>query len=392
MVGREGRWAAGLAAAASALVGVLGTVAEPAARVEVAALSAVPVLAYLLSLRWRLPTALLILWTYVPAVVLLVRDRGEGATFLLIVALSFAVLSTDDRRTRAAAGLLAVAVPPVVQLLAPTDWGWPFWTGGLLITWLSAEQMRRFRALVAELEATRERLAEQAVHLERRRIAAELHDLVGHSLGVLLLHVTGARRRIGDDPAGATEALLRAESIGRAGLAEIRRSVAALRDEAGLALEPSMTAADVPELVARTAAAGTAVTLAVDGEPAAVEPLTGLAVYRIVQESLANATRHAPAAAVTVTVSVRSAAVEVAVRDTGGGPGARGPAGVGLVGMRERVEALGGTFAAGPAGRGWAVTATLPRTAHSPAPDPSPDRPAAGLPAAVSPGGGVVGR
>jgi signal transduction histidine kinase len=215
--------------------------------------------------------------------------------------------------------------------------------------------------LVAELEATRERLAVQAVHLERRRIAAELHDLVGHSLGVLLLHVTGARRRIEDDPAGATEALRRAESIGRAGLAEIRRSVAALRDEAGTSLAPATTAADVPALVAATAAAGCPARLRVDGELAEVEPITGLAVYRVVQESLANAARHAPGAAVTASVSVRAGDVEVVVADAGGPAPPRGPAGVGLVGMRERVEALGGTLAAGPAGPGWEVRAVLPR-------------------------------
>ncbi len=185
--------------------------------------------------------------------------------FLVVIALSYLTLREDDIRLRVAAGALGVAVPGAVQLVVHDDWGWPFWTGGLLVTWLSAEQLRRYRALVAELESTRERLAVQAVHLERRRIAAELHDLVGHSLGVLLLHITGARRRIEDDPAGSAEALRRAESIGRSGLAEIRRSVAALRDETGASLAPAMTAADVPALVGATAAAGCAATLEVSG-------------------------------------------------------------------------------------------------------------------------------
>jgi signal transduction histidine kinase len=361
---RTARDDAALAAAAAALVGGLLTAFSDGHRASVGAVSAAAVVGYLVALRRRPPAVALLVWLYGPPIALLLHWRGEGLVFLIVVALSYLVLLADDARLRIAAGLIAVAVPGGVQLVVHDDWGWPFWTGGLLVTWLSAEQMRRFRALVVELESTRERLAAQAVHLERRRIAAELHDLVGHSLGVLLLHVTGARRRIGDDPAGAAEALRRAESIGRAGLAEIRRSVAALRDEAGTSLAPAMTAADVPALVAATAAAGCAATLQAAGSLAEVEPITGLAVYRIVQESLANATRHAPGAVVQVSVAVRAAEVDVTVTDTGGAarprtPGATG--GVGLVGMRERVEALGGTLTAGPAGAGWQVHAALPR-------------------------------
>jgi len=353
------RWFSALAAAAAALVGVLAVLAAPQARLEIGLLSAVVVAGLLLPLPWPA----LVLMTYLPPVLLLARGRGEGLTFLLIIAVSVFVLRCDDRRVRLALGIAAVAVPPVLQLVSPSDWGWPFWTGGILVSWLSAEQMRRYRSLVEELRETRERLAEQAVQLERRRIAAELHDLVGHSLGVLLLHVTGARRRIADDPAGATEALLRAETVGRSGLAEIRRGVAALRNRTGTAVVPAATATDVPDLVAATAAAGCPVTLTVTGELDTVGPLTGPAVYRVVQESLSNAARHAPGAAIRVAVSVRPGAVEVCVRDGGGPPAPRAPAGVGLVGMRERVQALGGTFEAGPAGGGWQVRAVLPEVA-----------------------------
>ncbi len=360
---RTAREDAALAAAASALVGCLLVVFSPDDRGSVGLACAAVVAGCLVGLVRRLPTPVLVVWLYGPPVASLLAGAGEGVVFLLVVALSYVILQEGDRRLRVAAGVLAVAVPGAVQLVLHGDWGWPFWTGGLLVTWLSAEQLRRYRALVAELETTRERLAAQAVHLERRRIAAELHDLVGHSLGVLLLHVTGARRRIEDDPAGSAEALRRAESIGRSGLAEIRRSVAALRDETGASLAPAMTATDVPALVAATAAAGCAATLEVSGSLAGIEPITGLAVYRVVQESLANATRHAPGAAVLVAVAVGTDQVDVTVADGGAGrpAGQGGPAGVGLVGMRERVEALGGTLAAGPAARGWRVHATLPR-------------------------------
>lgn len=108
------------------------------------------------------------------------------------------------------AGAAAIPVPLAVHLLRDMQLdGWPYWTGGLLLTWFSVEQSRRFRALVSELDQTRDRLAEQAVQLERRRIAAEMHDLVGHSLSVILLHVTGARRRLDEDPQDARDALRR---------------------------------------------------------------------------------------------------------------------------------------------------------------------------------------
>jgi signal transduction histidine kinase len=360
---RGDAWFAGVAAAAAGVVGALATAGADgaAARLEVAALSAVSLAGFLAATRRRLPTALLAGWTFVPPVVLALRERSEGTFFLLVVAVCLLVLVEPDRRVRLAAGAVAVGTPAAVELAVRPEWGWPFWTGGILFGWLSAEQMRRFRALVAELSATRERLAEQAVHLERRRIAAELHDLVGHSLGVLLLHVTGARRRLRDDPVAAEEALRQAEAIGRAGLAEVRRGVAALRDERGAGLAPVPTAADVPELVERSVAAGAAVDLAVTGDLAGVEPVAGLAVYRVVQESLANAARHAPGAAVRVLVDVRPATVAVTVWDGGGAAAAPGLAGVGLVGMRERVEALGGRLAAGPVGAGWEVRAQLPR-------------------------------
>lgn len=363
---RDDAWFAWVAAAAAALIGVLGTTAAVGrtGRLEVAALSAVAAAGYLTAARRPLPTPLLAGWTFAPPVVLALRDRGEGTMFLLIVALSYLVLVEHDRSVRIAAGVAAVLTPAAVQLAVRPDWGWPFWTGGILFGWLSAEQMRRFRALVAELTATRERLAEQAVHTERRRIAAEVHDLVGHSLGVLLLHVTGARRRVRDDPAGAEEALRQAEAIGRSGLAEIRRGAAALREEPGTELAPTPNAADVPELVSRSAAAGAAVGLEVTGQLGDIESITGLAVYRVVQESLANASRHAPGAAVTVRVDVRPDEVELTVRDAGGDP-APSAGGVGLIGMRERVAALGGRLSAGPAAGGWQVHARLPRVAGS---------------------------
>lgn len=360
------------AAAVGAAVGVVGVAGADGdgARLEVAALVVVTLAGFVARARWStMPPFVLAVWTFGPAIALNLQARGEVTAFLLVVALCFFVVVTPDRRTRAVAGVAAVLAPPVIQLVSPQDWGWPIWMMGIAFGWLSSEQMRRFDALVAELAATRELLAEQAVHVERRRIAAELHDLVGHSLTVVLLSLTGARRLVRDDPEAATQALLEAEAIGRASLAEIRGSARALREgqpaEPGVAPLPSAT--DVPDLVERMVAAGSAVDLDIVGNVDEVEPVTGLVVYRVVQESLNNTVRHAPGAAARVAVAVAPDAVDVDVFDAGGGGGATGPAGVGLVGMRERVEAVGGTLHAGPVPGGWRVRAHVPRAVAGPA-------------------------
>jgi signal transduction histidine kinase len=357
------------------VIGIAGVAAAhgTGARLEVAALTVVTLAGFVAKSRWPgMPAALLVACTFTPAIVLKLQERSEGTMFLLVVALCYLVLVTPDRLTRIAAGTAAVLAPPVVQLLSPTDWGWPFWMMGIACGWLSGEQMRRYRDLVSELAATRELLAEQAVHVERRRIAAELHDLVGHSLTVVLLSVTGARRLVRDNPDAAAAALLEAETVGRASLAEIRGNVRALRDDhQGSGTAPTPAASDVPDLIETMAAAGSAVNLSVTGDMSDVEPVTGLVVYRVVQESLNNAVRHAPGAVARVAVAVADDAVDVDVIDAGGTATAGGAAavrapGVGLIGMRERVEAVGGTLRAGPVDGGWQVHAHVPRTMSPP--------------------------
>lgn len=361
-------WFPRAVAVTTGIVALLCAAATPGSGDRVALLAgcAVTVAGMAARLQARgLPPPVLLAWTYVPVVLLLVvRDQTEGLLFVLLLAMMFVQTSTPAAGWRAVAGVSATVMPLAVRLLSEVPLGWPYWTGGLLLTWFSVEQSRRFQALVLELQQTRDRLAVQAVQLERRRIAAELHDIVGHSLGVILLHVTGARRRIGDDPATALDALTQAEEIGRASLADMRRNTAALRDLGDDPTAPTPTLDDVATLVAQLRSAGTQVSLERAGETADVEPITGLAAYRVVQESLVNSTRHAPGAPVHVGLEVRPEAVVVEVSDTGGNTRG-GPVrpGVGMVGMRERVEALGGTFEAGPTGRGWRVRAGVPRTA-----------------------------
>ncbi len=361
---RTDAWWARVAAVASVVVGAVSMVAldRHDSAVEVAIATAVVATGYLVRARWStMPTALLLVWTVGPPLVVNLRGDAEGTMFQIIVAISFATLIQPDRRVRIAYGVVGGLLPAFISLFAYDDWGWPYWTLGILFGWLSSGQTRRHRQLVAALEETQERLADQAVDAERRRLATEVHDLVGHSLTIVLLYLTGARRRIRTDPLGAEQALVEAEEIGRRCLAEIRHSVARLRTDGSALTAPTPTVADVPALIASAVSAGTDVQLTTAGPLDDVEPIVGLAAYRVVQESLANAATHAAGANVVVAVAVDPVSVTVRVGDSGGRHHGDGPPGVGLIGMRERVESLGGTFSAGPSGTGWLVQASLPR-------------------------------
>jgi signal transduction histidine kinase len=241
-------------------------------------------------------------------------------------------------------------------LWAQRDPGWAAWVVGTSLTVAAALLVRRERGLVAELRAAQAGLADRARAEERTRIARELHDVIAHSLTVSLLHVASARMALRFDPADAERALAEAERLGRESLDEVRATVGVLRTDGDGLSAPLPGLAAVPDLVERFRAAGAPVALAVDGDPAAVPATTGLAVYRIVQEALTNAAKHAPGAAVEVRIAV-DGAVEVLV-DSADRPGTGH--GLGLDGMAERAAALGGTLTAGPGGRGWLVRAALP--------------------------------
>ncbi|MFD2765124.1 sensor histidine kinase [Micromonospora eburnea] len=223
-------------------------------------------------------------------------------------------------------------------------------------------RMLRERARVAE--ATQRSLAEQAVADERRRIARELHDVVAHQVSVMGVLATGARRVLRRDPDAADAAMATVEETGRATLRELRRLLDVLRTEtepvAELAPQPGVTG--IEALVEQVREAGLPVTLRVDGGLGPLEEGVALTVYRIVQEALTNALKHAGAATALVRLTVTDEFLAVEVTDTG-----RGPAplpdriGHGLVGMRERVALYGGILRTGPrAGGGFRVYARIP--------------------------------
>ncbi|HEY2948999.1 MAG TPA: sensor histidine kinase [Micromonosporaceae bacterium] len=208
----------------------------------------------------------------------------------------------------------------------------------------------------------RERQLERARSHERERLARELHDTVAHHVSAMVIRAQAGRVVAGADPAAAVEALEGVEEEGARTLEEMRAMVAALRDGgAGAELAPPAGVSDLERLV-RAPGGRLRVDLGLDGELDALPPAVDAAVYRIVQESVTNAMRHAvDATEVVVRVTGEPQRVRVTVRDDGARTG-RGRDGYGLAGLRERAALLGGELRAGPgADQGWRVEAELPR-------------------------------
>jgi signal transduction histidine kinase len=230
------------------------------------------------------------------------------------------------------------------------------WGGGRIV---HGQEARR-RA--AEHHAVR---AEEHVAEERARIARELHDAVAHSVSVMVLQVGAVRRLLGDERPREREVLEGVEGLGRQAVGELHRMLGILRSaDAGAELAPQPSLRRVGELVEQVRGAGLDASLSVAGEPAPLAPGLDMSAYRIVQEALTNALRHAPGAHVSVKVEYGRELV-LEVLDDGaranGHPAAPPGSGHGLVGMRERTTLYGGSLEAGPRpGGGFAVKARLP--------------------------------
>jgi signal transduction histidine kinase len=242
-------------------------------------------------------------------------------------------------------------------LLTTDDLGWASWIAGTTFAAFACLLARRQRDLAAQLRIAQAGLADRVRAEERNRIARELHDVIAHSLTVSLLHVSSARLAMEENSADAVRALAEAERLGRECLTEVRQVVGLLRHDEGASMSPLPGAAQLTILVEQFRDAGADVTLNADGDPAGVTATVGLALYRILQEALTNAARHAPGARTRAGLSV-TATSAVLVVDSAGPPGSG--AGAGLLSMRERAEVLGGTCTAGPANGGWQVRAELP--------------------------------
>jgi signal transduction histidine kinase len=217
-----------------------------------------------------------------------------------------------------------------------------------------------------EVAARRELLAERAVAEERRRIARELHDIVAHHITTMQLMAGGARANLGGDTEVVREALVTLESSGRLALREMRQLLDVLRaddEREDTPPAPQPGTADLERIVSESRLAGLATEFTVHGTARPLPPTTDLTLYRIVQESLTNARKHAGPAKAWVRLTYLPEAVTVEISDDGSGGAVAGrePGGYGLVGMRERAALHGGSLVAGPrAGGGFRVAARLP--------------------------------
>src|SRR3954451_12029453 len=235
------------------------------------------------------------------------------------------------------------------------------WLAGFAVRERS-EQAEAAEARAAIAERERDAAARIAVAEERARIARELHDIVAHAVSVMVLQVGAVRHKLPGGLAEDREALTGVEQVGRTALAEMRGLLAAMRrdgEEAELIPQPGLDGLDA--LLEEIGRAGLPVQLHVDGEPAALPRGIDLSAYRIVQEGLTNALKHARASNAEVTVRYRPDELQIEVRDNGEGSSTSNGLGHGLVGVRERVKIYGGEMSAGSAnGSGFILSTRLP--------------------------------
>jgi len=326
-------------------------------------------------MRVRLDPLGFVAMTMLPAAAIVLLDSNPGGLFPAYLAV---VWITYHRSSRSivALGLVATAGMAIgCSFVQPSGYeGTVYFLGGVGVAWLAGALLHRQQALMAELREVTERERGRAAAEERTRIAREVHDVVAHSLTVTLLHVTGARRAMTSDPERAAAALERAETVGRESLDSIRQVVGLLRDRdtqrgGSMRLDdaPLPDVSDIPSLVAQYRDAGLRVEASCDLDDVAAGAMTSLTVFRLAQEAMTNSLRHAPGAPLSLRVhvdedrSVICLTAENPVPESVPRRHTDSDAGLGLLGMAERVRAAGGSIEVGPTSIGtWRVAAEIP--------------------------------
>jgi signal transduction histidine kinase len=335
-------------------------------------------------LVWRRRAPLAVLATvFVPLFAMRAADHSLDSAYVMIVLLvAFHAVGSYLEQRMAIVGLalglsLLAALLTVESLMAATGDSesaaladFVFLAAILGVVWAGSVSLRERSLRTGELERRavrlereREERARAAVAEERGRIARELHDVVAHSVSVIAVQTGSLRRRLSRERPDDAEQLAAVERTARQALAEMRRMLGLLRaddDEPSLSPQPGVEQID--RLVAQVCKAGLPVELSVEGEQISLPPGVDLAAYRIVQEALTNALKHARAARACVALRYGERGLELEISDDGRGlNGASSEGGHGLVGMRERVALYGGSLhtGAGPDG-GFTVRAHLP--------------------------------
>jgi signal transduction histidine kinase len=329
-----------------------------------------------LAVRRRMPAATLLnaAGALVLGAFLVSHSNGVPVGVFLAMLLAFYSVGAhcDDRRSYFV-GVVAVAAIAAADLARPGSFNAsgsrPAAWLAFAIAWLVGRDLRRRRQRVAELEdravrleREREEQAQLAVAEERGRIARELHDVIAHSVSVIVVQAQAGPHLV-NDPQRVVGVFRAIESSGRDALVELRRLLGILRSEdEELAIGPQPGLGSLQSLVEQMHTAGLPVQLRIEGEPVQLPAGIDLSAYRIVQEALTNVVKHAGDAAAEVVVRYGPRALELAIVDDGHGRAtSRNGAGHGLIGMRERVALYSGTIEAGTQdGGGYAVRARLP--------------------------------
>lgn len=372
------------AAAAAAVVGDPGGTGENA-------LTLLAVLPFLLWLRYpRIPPLAVVAVTTVAVITVTRNGALEAALFMMSIAATV-VGGYEPSPIRFTIGGVVLAAAPVVGLAVfDNDTAAAVWVMGVILPLALSRVERRQIEMTAALATARAALADQQLLEERRRIARDVHDSVGHGLAAMLLQITGARHVLRRDVEAADEALVEAEQVGRRSMRELRETLGILR--AGLEA-PGTTSAGTGGAATASAAGRTPAApvpsvedadrdavwsrFTITGDLSRLDPLTATSLHRVAEEAFANAVRHAPDASTDARLDVRRHDVVMTIeslgpidrvgrRDAsdgrgGDGDGADGPRPrYGIVGMSERMAAVGGSIDVGPTASGWLVRAAVP--------------------------------
>ncbi len=284
----------------------------------------------------------------------------EPSLFMLSVAATVTGMLELSRWRLVLAGVVLVSAPSVASFVVDNELSTATWTAGMILPIALTQVSRRQEMLSLQLAEARAERADQRVAEERRRIARDVHDSVGHGLAAMLLHITGARHVLRRDVESADDALAEAEAVGRRSMLELRRTLGLLRAPDVTAAGP---AAPVPD-AAQLRLLGVEIT----GDLPRLDPLVATSMHRVASEALANVRQHASGPPTVARLEIGDDRVVLTIESPadatspGDAAGTASRGHYGIVGMSERMAAVGGELLAGPTRDGWIVRASAPIT------------------------------
>jgi signal transduction histidine kinase len=327
----------------------------------------VPIMGLALAWRRRYPVGVLAFNVVCISALSVAFGGSETSTAVFImVAAVFSAAAHGEKPVATVALSVATAavqtsLDPAVQTFGDAVWDLMLLTITLVVGFGMRARTTALEERAEAIERNQELLAAAAVDEERRRIARELHDIISHSLGVLVLQAGAAEQVVERDPQRAREVLRSIRATGQEAIGEMGMLLGLIRGEAVASREPQPSLADVDRLVGKMREAGLDVGLQIEGQRRALSPALELSAFRIVQEGLTNALKHAGTGHARVVLRYGDNELEVEVADDGSANGNGHGSRRGLAGIGERVAVFGGRLDAGPRpDGGWTLRAGFP--------------------------------